>query len=93
MGNSKKSSKLAPQTKRIDFGIFAENSELHLNHRNIEQMMNSPEFISFALSIEHQIDDGVTFNEILSSPEIIAAATKIIEKFSTIKKGKKENNF
>ncbi|MBD3191335.1 MAG: hypothetical protein GF308_11860 [Candidatus Heimdallarchaeota archaeon] len=86
----KKTEKRFFQPERMDFRQIVKKSNSQLSEGNIEQMINSPEFVSFALSIEHQINDGITFNEILSSPIILTAATKIIEKFSVKEKEKEE---
>lgn len=46
--------------------------------REIETLVESEEFIEFAHMIEDSIDDGLTFNELLSSKEILQKALEIL---------------
>ena len=46
----------------------------------IAQLVNSPAFLAFVIQIQEELGDEVTFNEILSSPEIIEKAQQLLAK-------------
>ena len=49
------------------------------SRKEIASLVETEEFIEFAHLIEDSIDDGLTFNELLSSKEILQKALEILK--------------
>ncbi|MFW9924193.1 MAG: hypothetical protein ACFFDW_12990 [Candidatus Thorarchaeota archaeon] len=56
------------------------NNNKKSTENEIKKLISTPEFIDFIHSIEDSISDGMTFNELLSSQEILHKAIEILKK-------------
>ena len=50
------------------------------NSVELAELINSPDFIKFVQTISDSVDDNITFNEMLSSREILQKALTILKK-------------
>jgi hypothetical protein len=67
------------KTKSLQIDLINQDIQNDLI-QEIKDLMNEPEFVDFVQSISDSIDDNVTFNELLSSKEILSKAIKILQK-------------
>ena len=59
--------------------ILSQKSNLNISQKDeITRLIDSPDFLDFAQMIEETINDGVTFDELLSSKEILQKALEIL---------------
>jgi hypothetical protein len=66
------------QNKKNTFKSLAdlENQKTSLE---IDELINNPEFQEFIQTISDSINDGMTFDEILSSNKVLSQALKILK--------------
>ncbi|HUU77782.1 MAG TPA: hypothetical protein VMX55_05510 [candidate division Zixibacteria bacterium] len=58
---------------------LSQKSNLNISQKDeITRLIDSPDFLDFAQMIEETINDGVTFDELLSSKEILQKALEIL---------------
>ena len=69
-------------TKEISFQkVLSQKSNLKITKEDeITQLINSPDFLEFVQMIEDSLNDGITYNELLSSKEILHKALEILKK-------------
>lgn len=60
--------------------ILSQKSNLKISQKDeITKLIDSPDFLDFAQMIEESVNDGVTFDELLSSKEILQKALEILK--------------
>ncbi|NHJ04939.1 MAG: hypothetical protein EAX90_08955 [Candidatus Heimdallarchaeota archaeon] len=58
---------------------LSQKSNLNIGQKDeITRLIDSPDFLDFAQMIEETLNDGVTFDELLSSKEILQKALEIL---------------
>ncbi len=71
------------EAKKIQSGkVSVDEIQEHLleNSAEVNDLINSPEFIEFVRTISNTIDDDTTFNEMFSSRIILQKALAILKK-------------
>ncbi len=71
------------EAKKIQSGkVSVDEIQEHLLENSVEvnDLINSPEFIEFVRTISNTIDDDTTFNEMFSSRIILQKALAILKK-------------
>ncbi|NHJ32480.1 MAG: hypothetical protein FK732_06430 [Asgard group archaeon] len=67
-------------TPRNNISVKETQEQKNEKSDEINDLVNSPDFIEFAQTISNTIDDETTFNEILSSQVILKNALAILKK-------------
>jgi len=79
------------EAKKIQSGkVSVDEIHEHLleNSAEVNDLINSPEFIEFVRTISNTIDDDTTFNEMFSSRIILQKALAILKKLRNESKQK-----
>ena len=85
MSKHQKAKKIQPRSK-----VSVEEIQVHLleNSAEVNNLINSPDFIEFVQTISDTLDDDTTFNEMFSSRIILQKALAILKKLKNESKQK-----
>jgi len=77
MSKHQEAKKIQPRNK-----VSVEEIQEHLieDSAEVNDLINSPDFIEFVQTISNTIDDDTTFNEMFSSQKILQKALAILKK-------------
>lgn len=85
MSKHQEAKKIQPSSK-----VSVEEIQEHLleNSAEVNDLINSPDFIEFVQTISNTLDDDTTFNEMFSSRIILQKALAILKKLKNESKQK-----